>query len=120
MATCDVCGNDYDKTLHVTQNGRSMTFDSFECAISAMAPVCSHCNCRIMGHGVEQGGTLYLRPLRKKQGSNRGSRPRVIRSGETANLVTHQLVLGSSLILRDTAGGEPGNSEALFIPEDHK
>jgi hypothetical protein len=38
MPTCDVCGNDYDKTMVVTQGSRSMTFDSFECAIEGMAP----------------------------------------------------------------------------------
>jgi hypothetical protein len=41
MATCDVCGNDYDKAFQVTSAGRTMTFDSFECAIQAMAPVAS-------------------------------------------------------------------------------
>ena len=33
MATCDVCGNDYDKSFTLQQGGRSSTFDSFECAI---------------------------------------------------------------------------------------
>ena len=59
MAKCDVCGNDYDKTFKVTQAGRSMTFDSFECAIHAMAPTCKHCGTRIVGHGVEKGGALF-------------------------------------------------------------
>ena len=31
---------DYDKTFSVTQNSGTMTFDSFECAIHAMAPRC--------------------------------------------------------------------------------
>ena len=38
MAHCDVCGNDYDKSFRITQGDRTMTFDSFECAIHAMAP----------------------------------------------------------------------------------
>lgn len=59
MATCSVCGNDYDKTFQVTMAGRSQTFDSFECAIQALAPTCAHCHCRIIGHGVEAGGTMY-------------------------------------------------------------
>jgi len=59
MATCDVCGNDYDKAFKVTLNGRTKTFDSFECAIHAMAPVCEHCHCRIIGHGVEADGVMY-------------------------------------------------------------
>ncbi|KWT70349.1 hypothetical protein APY04_1026 [Hyphomicrobium sulfonivorans] len=53
MAVCDTCGNDYDRTFQITQAGKTMTFDSFECAISAMAPRCEHCNCRVIGHGVE-------------------------------------------------------------------
>ena len=36
-----------------------MTFDSFECAIHAMAPTCAHCGCKIVGHGVEAGGAVY-------------------------------------------------------------
>ena len=29
------------------------TFDSFDCAIQAVAPVCPHCHCKIIGTGVE-------------------------------------------------------------------
>jgi hypothetical protein len=39
MARCDQCGNDYDKSFEVTMAGRTMTFDSFECAIQALAPI---------------------------------------------------------------------------------
>ncbi|WP_378742703.1 hypothetical protein [Nocardia brasiliensis] len=53
MATCDTCGNEYDKTFTVTRDGISSTFDSFECAVSALAPDCAHCGCRILGHGIE-------------------------------------------------------------------
>jgi hypothetical protein len=59
MAQCEVCGNDYDKAFTVTQGARTMTFDSFECAISAMAPRCAHCDCRVIGHGVEARGRIY-------------------------------------------------------------
>lgn len=59
MATCDTCGNDYDKPFTVTQGTRTGTFDSFECAAHAMAPTCSHCGVRILGHGVEINGTTY-------------------------------------------------------------
>jgi hypothetical protein len=59
MATCDTCGNDYDKTFTITQGERTGTFDSFECAAHAMAPTCAHCGCRVLGHGVEAGGTIY-------------------------------------------------------------
>ncbi|TMQ70747.1 MAG: hypothetical protein E6K80_07515 [Candidatus Eisenbacteria bacterium] len=59
MARCEVCGNDYDKSFEVVVNQRSHTFDSFECAIHAMAPVCEHCGCKIIGHGMEAEGRLF-------------------------------------------------------------
>lgn len=59
MATCDNCGNDYDKTFVIEKNGRRYTFDAFECAVHLLAPTCSHCGCRIMGHGVEADGDIY-------------------------------------------------------------
>jgi hypothetical protein len=59
MAKCDVCGNEYDKAFTVQRGGESGTFDSFECAIHAMAPQCDHCGCRIIGHGVEAGGKIF-------------------------------------------------------------
>lgn len=40
MARCEQCGNDYDKSFEVTMGGRTMIFDSFECAIQALAPTC--------------------------------------------------------------------------------
>ena len=57
--SCEVCGNQYDKTFKVVVQGASHVFDSFECAIQALAPICSHCHCRVIGHGVEKGGTIY-------------------------------------------------------------
>jgi hypothetical protein len=60
IATCEVCGNDYDKAFALrTADGTSHTFDSFECAIHAVAPTCAHCGCRIVGHGVEAGGSMF-------------------------------------------------------------
>ena len=56
---CDVCGNDYDKAFTVTQAGQTHTFDSFECAINALAPVCGHCGCKVIGHGVEHDDQVY-------------------------------------------------------------
>jgi hypothetical protein len=59
MSKCDVCGNDYDKAFTVTLNGQEHTFDSFECAIHALAPTCDHCGCRIIGHGVEHADAMF-------------------------------------------------------------
>jgi hypothetical protein len=59
MAQCETCNNDYDKTFVVTMNGKSHTFDSFECAINKLAPTCGHCGSRIIGHGAEANGDMY-------------------------------------------------------------
>jgi len=59
MAKCEVCENEYDKSFDVVVAGTRHTFDSFECAIHALAPVCPHCDCRVIGHGVEQNGKIY-------------------------------------------------------------
>ena len=58
-ATCETCGNEYDKPLEIIVNGISHYFDSFECAIHALAPKCAHCGCRIIGHGHEASGEMY-------------------------------------------------------------
>jgi hypothetical protein len=60
MAQCEVCGNEYDKAFQVSMPGDgARTFDSFECAIHALAPTCEQCSCKVIGHGVEAGGSFY-------------------------------------------------------------
>jgi hypothetical protein len=59
MARCEVCGNDYDKAFELTLAGETHVFDSFECAIHAVAPTCEHCGCRIIGHGLEADGRIF-------------------------------------------------------------
>ena len=59
MAQCEVCGNDYGMAFQVITSGETHTFDSFECAIQKLAPICDHCHCRIIGHGIEANGTFY-------------------------------------------------------------
>ncbi|MET8052245.1 hypothetical protein ABZU75_32065 [Streptosporangium sp. NPDC005286] len=55
MATCETCGNDYDMSFEVHTQAGVHVFDSFECAIQRLAPICEHCGVRIVGHGVEAG-----------------------------------------------------------------
>lgn len=57
--TCEVCGNDYDKAFEVIMFGKKHVFDSFECAVHALAPRCAHCGCKVVGHGVEEHGVIY-------------------------------------------------------------
>ena len=59
MPTCENCGNNYDKAFKVVMAGKEHIFDSFECAIHALARTCSHCKCRIIGHGLEKDGTFF-------------------------------------------------------------
>lgn len=60
MGRCTVCGNMYDKAFQVTTAaGDTHTFDSFECAIHALAPACDRCGVRVIGHGVEADGVIF-------------------------------------------------------------
>ena len=59
MGKCETCGNEYEKSFEVTRKGERHVFDCFECAIQALAPICAHCGCRIIGHGVESGGRYF-------------------------------------------------------------
>jgi hypothetical protein len=49
VAQCEVCGNNYDMAFEVHAQGAVHVFDSFECAIHRMAPVCEHCGCKVIG-----------------------------------------------------------------------
>lgn len=59
MPTCETCGNDYDRAFEIRMGGSTHTFDSFECAIHALAPTCPTCGVRIAGHGVQQGDKVF-------------------------------------------------------------
>ena len=59
MARCESCGNDYDKTFTIRADGKEHVFDCFECAIHALAPTCSTCGVRIIGHGLEADGSFF-------------------------------------------------------------
>lgn len=59
MQKCESCGNEYARLFKVEMDGETHAFDSFECAINALAPRCKHCQTRIIGHGVEVGPLIY-------------------------------------------------------------
>jgi hypothetical protein len=59
IAACEVCGNDYDKAFTIDVAGTRYIFDCFECAVQAMAPVCEHCQRKVIGHGTEVQGRLF-------------------------------------------------------------
>ena len=59
MAQCEVCENEYDKAFAVVVGGETHFFDCFECAIHRLAPPCSHCHVKIVGHGMEKRGRMF-------------------------------------------------------------
>ncbi len=59
MARCEVCGNDYYLAFEVVTAGNRHVFDSFECAIHKLAPVCAHCGVKVIGHGVDANQDFY-------------------------------------------------------------
>ncbi len=77
MPQCEVCGNDYDKTMEITRGGEIHVFDSFECAIHAIAPTCDHCGCRIIGHGIEANGSIFCCAHCAQREGVEGARDRV-------------------------------------------
>ncbi len=77
MAACSVCGNDYDKSFSVEMAGRSHVFDCFECAIHALAPSCSTCGIKIIGHGLEAAGSYYCCDHCAERAGVKGLRDRV-------------------------------------------
>ena len=74
MKTCECCGNRYDKCFEVTKDGETHVFDSFECAIQMLAPVCDHCGCKIVGHGVEGEGSMFCCSHCAREGGVEGTK----------------------------------------------
>jgi hypothetical protein len=56
---CETCGNVYDKAFEVVMAGEAHVFDSFECAITALAPRCAQCGGKIIGHGMEKDARMF-------------------------------------------------------------
>jgi hypothetical protein len=77
VPTCEVCGNDYDKAMEITKGTVTHVFDSFECAIHALAPVCDHCGCKIIGHGIEASGAMYCCAHCAEESGVQGAKDRI-------------------------------------------
>jgi hypothetical protein len=56
---CEVCGNKTANCFEVRLGGKTHLFDSFECALEALATRCGFCNCQIRGHSVVLGDKIY-------------------------------------------------------------
>jgi hypothetical protein len=59
LHACNTCGNLYDKSFQIILNDQEYWFDSFECAIEKLAPKCTHCHMKIIGHGIDSQGSTY-------------------------------------------------------------
>lgn len=59
MARCEVCGNDYEMAFEVIAAGERHVFDSFDCAVHRMAPICENCGVKFSGHGNQVDGRFY-------------------------------------------------------------
>ena len=60
MTACMVCDNDNSKfMMQISLDGKTYTFDCFECAIYKLAPFCNHCGCTIIGHSITCHGQIF-------------------------------------------------------------
>lgn len=57
--SCSCCGNVYDQLMKISYQGRTHFFDSFECAIQVLAPICISCGVKVIGHGVESDSSIF-------------------------------------------------------------
>ncbi len=59
MATCEVCGYQYDQTFELWLGGETEILDNVERAFYDVAPRCEQCDRRIFGRGIETGGIFF-------------------------------------------------------------
>lgn len=59
VGICEVCGNETEQALAVTVAGALHVFDTFDCAIQALAPVCERCGRTITGQALRREGGVY-------------------------------------------------------------
>jgi hypothetical protein len=97
MARCEMCGNDYDKSFTVTMAGTSeaRTFDSFECAVHALAPTCPHCDAAswVTGWSPTARSTAAPTALARAARPGCGIAPRAADAAWPAGLVATALPL---------------------------
>lgn len=77
MAQCEVCGNEYDKAFEVRTVAETHVFDSFECAIHALAPICENCGVKVAGHGIEANGRFFCCAHCASAAGHEGARDRL-------------------------------------------
>jgi hypothetical protein len=68
-------------SFEVVTAGTRHTFDSFECAIHKLAPICAHCGCKIVGHGIEAKNEIYCCASCAEKSGERGAVDNIKRAG---------------------------------------
>lgn len=89
MAECEVCGNDYYLSFEVVTAGNTHIFDCFECAIHKLAPVCAHCGCRIIGHGIEADQNYFCCANCARSVGIQGATDHIEENQVTSNIAGH-------------------------------
>ncbi|OFZ16494.1 MAG: hypothetical protein A2Z20_03680 [Bdellovibrionales bacterium RBG_16_40_8] len=61
MRRCGVCGNVYENLIEIKLKGDPIShwYDCFECAVHSLAPACTKCGVKVLGHGVQIGEKLF-------------------------------------------------------------
>jgi len=92
MARCEVCGNDYYMSFEVVTAGSRHVFDSFECAIHKLAPICAHCGCKIVGHGIEAKDNIFCCASCSERSGQHGAVDNILTTQATGSTPGEELV----------------------------
>lgn len=58
-SSCEVCGKTRERCFEVHLGGERHVFDSFECAVRGLMPVCDRCGSVLLGPGIQIESSLY-------------------------------------------------------------
>jgi hypothetical protein len=59
MRKCVTCGNEYDASFDILTGDETYSFNSFECAIAKLAPLCEGRSVKVIGHGLQSGDRYF-------------------------------------------------------------
>ena len=76
MSKSETCSNQNSPFFEVvvTKDGVTRTFDSFDCAIEAMAPPCENCGCLITGSNSVEVDTEFCCSACQRQAAESSNR----------------------------------------------
>jgi hypothetical protein len=78
MSRCVGCGNVEGQLFTVTlYDTVELTFDSVQCALPFIAPVCAECFCQILGRGIALDDEIYCSASCARIGSQRDQRSHI-------------------------------------------